>query len=504
MSERRRRGGAARRLSLEERQHLFPWGDRPRGHGEPGADPELDPELDPDAPPAEDLGSLGAVFDGSSEIVVADGAVTIRSFETRAPEVVRYFENRARVGPDGEIQIPSALLDRALRVGVLALGNADVSVNVDYVDKEFQRLAARLDTFLEYRVRELNETFEEVFSEDHGRLGQALQDYLGDGGELSALFDPDRRDSAIGRMRELMRDHFDGEGSKLYRLLDITDPRSPLTKWQRELKEQFNGLRRLIEDYRAEHKEQRAAEQARAAEREKGALKGHDFEEQAFVALAEIADVFGDSAEATGAQAATGGRKLGDVVVTVNERDTRGAQLRMVFEAKDRPVGQRPILRELAGAAKNRGAVAAVAVFGRAEHMPTGSAPFREYGNARYLCLYDKEQPEDRLALQLAYRVARFWALADLMPDAAEVDTRGIREDVDAARTLMKDFSSIKRQVTRVRDSVTGGLAQLEGQLDAMREKLATVFDRIDGRVRDALASDSGADSESDSGSGAD
>lgn len=431
-------------------------------------------------------GRVAVVRDAS--VSVRDDALLVDGWRTRTPEVVRWFADRVEDGEDLD-----ASLDLALKVGVVALSTVGVSVNVDYVEKEFARFTTQLESSLEQRLTQLETTFEEVFADGDGRLAQALQTYLGEGGQLAELFDPNRRDSAVSRIREILADHFDGEASTLHRLLDVTNAASPLSSLRDEMSGQFERLRRLIDDYRRELGEQAAAEvaavQARADEHEKGTQKGREFEQQVFEALNACAGVYGDVAEPTGDAAGSGTSKVGDVVVTVNPRDARGAEVRLVFEAKDKSVGLTPMLRELDAAKDNRAAVAAVAVYSRDEHMPTGSCPFREQGQGRYLALLDKDA-DDQLFVQFAYRIARFWALAELTADGGEVDVRGIREDLEAARHQLQNVSTAKRKLTTLRRSVDEMAGSVEGQLEELRAGLVAVLDRIDARIR--LADGSG------------
>ncbi|MGH3442855.1 MAG: hypothetical protein ACRDUY_12600 [Nitriliruptorales bacterium] len=425
-------------------------------------------------------------------VAVVDGSVRVADWRTSSPEIVRWFEERLEADED-----LAEALELAVRVGALALGRVEPTVNVDYVEKEFERLHRRLEQALEERIHRVERVFEQAFAEEDGHLAQALGDYLGEGGRLAELFDPNRRDSAISRMRELLGEHFDGESSKvaklldgesskLAKLLDASNPEGPLASWQREMTEGFEGLRRLIGDYRTELREQAAAAEAatsaRTEEREKGTHKGREYEETVFGAVNAIAAVFGDLAEPTGDQAAAGGsRKVGDVVVTLNERDTRGASVRLVVEAKDKSVRLTPMLRELGDAIDNRGAAGGIAVFSRAAHMPNGTAPFREQGT-RYLCLLDKDSGED-LALQVAYRTARLAVIASLAGDDVTIDTKGIRDDLEAARHQLQTVATVKGQLTKLRNSLDAGVADVEERLEELRSGLVQILDRLDTRL---------------------
>ena len=84
--------------------------------------------------------------------------------------------------------------------------------------------------------------------------------------------------------------------------------------------------------------------------------------------------------------------KKGDFVLTVDARVARGCDLRVVIEAKDRPMSMRAIREELREARENRGAAVGLVVFTPA-HAPAGVAPFNVVGDEVY-CVIDPEAPE--------------------------------------------------------------------------------------------------------------
>ncbi|MFI5255358.1 MAG: hypothetical protein ACHQ15_07875, partial [Candidatus Limnocylindrales bacterium] len=107
------------------------------------------------------------------------------------------------------------LVERALRIGLTALQDAGVSVNVDVVRREFESLLAQTQATNERAARALEEALRQNFADGDGRLPRTLERFLGDKGALRAyvneLFDPAKRDSAIGRMQELLGRYFDGD-----------------------------------------------------------------------------------------------------------------------------------------------------------------------------------------------------------------------------------------------------------------------------------------------------
>lgn len=338
-----------------------------------------------------------------------------------------------------------SFVERALRIGLLALADAGVSVNVDVVRSEFEKLLNRTELANEKAASALEATLKSNFADGDGRLPRTLEAFLGDRGALrrftADLFDETKRDSAIGRIASLLGTYFDGDASKLAVLLDPTRANSPLHQFAAEVQAGFERLNERLTAIEA-------AAAARGAERARSAAKGGDFEDLLERSLAEMTRGSGDLLERTGTTTGDAIRsKKGDFVITVDERITGGADLRIVIEAKDRPMSTRAIRDELRAARENRGAAVALVVFTPA-HAPSGVAPF-DVRNGDVYCVLDPEAPEVA-NFEAAVRLARLLALStldtrDLALDAAAVShaLAGIREQLEAIRALKAQLTSI-------------------------------------------------------------
>jgi len=118
------------------------------------------------------------------------------------------------VGETPEDERPQ-LVERALRIGLLTLCNAGVSMSADVVKAEFERLYERMEATQESAAKTLATTLREHFGDGEGRLPKTLERFLGDDGQLRRLthdlFDESKRDSAIGRLNDLLGKYFDGD-----------------------------------------------------------------------------------------------------------------------------------------------------------------------------------------------------------------------------------------------------------------------------------------------------
>jgi hypothetical protein len=370
----------------------------------------------------------------------------------------------------------AVLVQRALRIGLTALQSTGVTLNLDAVRAEFERFADKSRTANERAAQTLETVLRSNFADGDGRLPRTLETFLGDRGKLRSmvdeLFDPNRADSAVGRIGTMLGSYFDGDGSRLAQLLDPTRMNSPLHQFRSEVDAGFKALHEKLVALEA-------AQVARGAERARSAAKGGDFEVVLESMLGEIARGANDLLERCGTDAGHDGRsKKGDFILTLDPDLARGAELRVVVEAKDRKVSGREMRDELRAAKTNRDAAVALVVFSPA-HAPSGIAPFDVRSGDVYAVI-DPADP-DPVTLQAAVRLARLLALASLRESEAEVDLAevqaaltGIRECLDTVRGLKTQLTSIAntseaiaRALDKLREAVLAWIGRAERELAA-------------------------------------
>ncbi len=417
----------------------------------------------PAAPPA-DLTSTAVVWIDGERLVVEHVAIVDRG-------LTAFVADRA------EADRP-ALVERALKIGLVALQDAGVSVNVDVVRREFETLVKQNEATNERAAAALEQTLRTNFADVDGRLPRTMEKFLGDRGQLRTfvadLFDESKRDSAIGRIGSLLGTYFDGDASKLARLIDPTRLGSPMYQFREEVSAGFAQLNERLTAIEA-------AAAARATERAKSAAKGADFEDLLEEMLGEIARGCGDLIDRTSDE--TGDvmkSKKGDFVLSIDDSIARGADLRIVIEAKDRAISGRAIRDELREAKTNRGAAVGLVVFSPA-HAPAGIAPFDVRAGDVY-CVVDPAAP-DLATLEAAVRLARLLAAATLVEREVEVDAAAISAALEGIREQLETIKSLKSQLTSIgnatkavwtgldtlRSGVLARVAEAENELKSAR-----------------------------------
>jgi hypothetical protein len=366
------------------------------------------------------------------------------------------------------------LVERALKIGLVALQDAGVTVNVDVVRREFEGLLQQSQATNDRAAAALEQTLRMNFADNDGHLPRTLEKFLGDRGQLrmfvADLFDETKRDSAIGRIGRLLGTYFDGDASKLAQLIDPTRIGSPMFQFREEVSAGFAKLNERLTAIEA-------AAAARASERAKSTAKGGDFENVLEAMLGDLARANGDILDRTGAD--TGDvmkSKKGDFVLTLNDGLARGADLRIVVEAKDRAMSGRAIRDELREAKTNRGAVVGLVIFSTL-HAPAGIAPFDIRAGDVY-CVIDPLAP-DPATLEAAVRLARLLAAATLLEHEVEIDAAavsaalaGIREQLELVKTLKSQLTSVSNATKAVwsgldllRSNILARVSEAESEL---------------------------------------
>ena len=359
------------------------------------------------------------------------------------------------------------LVERALRVGLTAIQSVGVTVNVDAVRAEFQGLLRQTEAANERASIALDTLLRQNFADGEGRLPRTLEKFLGDKGQLRSfvdeLFDEAKRDSAIGRMKVLLGNYFDGDASRLAVLLDPTRLGSPLHQFRSEVAAGFKEIGEKLAAIEA-------ASAARASERAKGSAKGADFESAVEGMLGEIARGSGDILERTGTETgAMAASKKGDFVLTLNPDAAAGCELRLVIECKDRYVSGRAMRDELREAKSNRDAAVAVVVFTPA-HAPAGIAPFDVRAGDVY-CVIDPAAPE-LATLEAAVRLGRLLALQTLKDHDVEVDAAAIAASLNGVREQLETLRALKVTLTSIGSSAKDVYAGLDKLRDGILARL--------------------------------
>ncbi len=364
----------------------------------------------------------------------------------------------------GEAEDPEGAIHRVLRTGAQAIRVARVSIETDVVD---QRVAAMTDTMREAvdeAAAKVTAATAQLFDQDEGEVPAALAAFKQSFDRaLGNAFDPTRKQSVVSLIEDMVgatvQKLADEQLRAFRRTLDPDSGDSPLARVVQAVKDQTSEvnqqLRQLVQTLEVD--------KARSEGLARSAVKGLAYEDLVVRTVAPIAAMGGDLAEGVGRETGSSGTKAGDVVVTISPEDVNGANVCYTLEAKDRKLGRKAILHELDLAIANRGALAAVAVFARADQAP-GYVPFQTHGD-KAIAVFDKDELDDR-ALRLACMWARWVTRRKAATPSATLDVTRIEGHLDKARRAMQASASVKRAHSTARNAIAAATEQFDGLVD--------------------------------------
>ncbi len=420
----------------------------------------------------------------------------------------------------------------ALRIGVLALRQAQGRIDADHVRAEgervLERLAAALREHRETVAAHVASTLHDYFDPENGRfpervdrlvrkdgeleqllrrqvggadsaLALTLDRHVGQGSALAGL--PTTLASAVAELLREQRDSFlgefslDNEDGALTRLIrqvtenngalgkdlrermaevvrefSLNDDGSALARLKREILRVLDGEREESAKFRAEVRETLLTLDARKKEAARSTRHGHDFEAAVHAFVRDRATRSGDVAEAAGTTAGRIPRcKVGDAVVTLGPEHV-AAGARIVVEAKERGnVSLADALAEIATARENREAQVGLFVYS-ARVAPDGVESFARFGSD-VVVVWDAEDPGTDVWLIAGLEVARALCAA---ASAGLDDERAA--DLDA---LEGAISAVEKQaeglevIRRLAGSVRNGGQKILDRVASMRDGLA-------------------------------
>jgi hypothetical protein len=422
--------------------------------------------------------------EGSGSVRVVEDRIVIERLTIADEETARVVRDRAEAGEE-----PARSVRRAIEIGTRVLDREDTAIEVDYVRREFERLASLHSESVEEANRDAVERIEEGLrralggEEGPGALGEALESHTEELSEQIAETFGEDREGAVQAQIKRMLEQRDEEFLRRLTADDAHNPLAPmlstLRSWAKERKEDQD-----LRDQRLEEKLDgllsRAAElagldqgrEALAEAEEAGTRKGRSFEERVDRALERIAATRGDASLHTGGELAEGGGKKGDTLIELGAA-SGPSQGRIVFEAKDKRLSNNDAWRELNEAMAARAASFAVLVVAGEDRVPAGRQTLVEYEGNKLIVAVDRDEPAG-LALEVAYRLAAARVVMgrerDLTVDPAEVHVAA-----EEAVSCLKQAQSIKSTLTGIKTSSEKARASLDEMVEGVRARLERI-----------------------------
>lgn len=395
---------------------------------------------------------------------LAGDELVLEEFRERDPDVVAF----ARESDDVE-----SAAHRCLAMGARVLRLSGATLDSELVEHRFAEMTSDLDRQIISFADRVEESAKGLLDDEDGELALALRKWMEDTETLlGSTFDETSKKSAIAKVEKVLEDARDEQVRAMKRLLDSDNEDSPFGRWRDEIVKTIKENSSSIENALDELREQLQVKSATAAEHEKTAIKGFDFEQDVLACIESLVTPHEDVPEHVGEVTGSAASKTGDIVVNVNPADTPGRTVRYVIEVKDKAMPLKRALDELDAAIRNRDAHAGVMVFASPTSCPS-KEPFQCFDHKAIVVL-DKETM-DAAALRLACLWARWTAAREVagLPYAFDLDhVRGL---LDAARRSLKTVTSVKGDHTKAKkaiDDASRHIAELQNELTSTLDLL--------------------------------
>ncbi|MDQ2938970.1 MAG: hypothetical protein M3R23_00395, partial [Actinomycetota bacterium] len=238
---------------------------------------------------------------GEGTVRVLEDRIVVEDLTIADRDTARVVRERAEAGEE-----PARTVRRTIEIGSRVLDREDTAAEVDFVRREFERMAAehrdQVDARNQQTVERVEAEVRRAFGaeESGGLLGAALESHSsGLTDQLAELFE-DGRDSAVqARIKEMLEKRDDA----FLRTLSADDEANPLhpvlaavRNWAKERRDDQNArdeklekkLDQLLQEAAALGGMQRGSEELAAAV-EAGTQKGFDFEDVVHEEIERIA-----------------------------------------------------------------------------------------------------------------------------------------------------------------------------------------------------------------------
>lgn len=387
-----------------------------------------------------------------AEIEIDGDEVTINSLVIDSAELVAYLD-------DYEEDARAEALEGLIEIALDIRSKFQTDLETQNIKDSAESVIASIEQAYEQMVEDLNEKLAEIVDPEKGPVIKALDKATGD--NLKNLLSPESIEgsldpSPIARLRTLIA--------------------ADLAAHQRRVDDSLEAIKAKLRINQGSRKT---------------AADGTDFEVKVDKIIQDYAQIFGDSAESTGAKAESGGSKKGDTKVTLNNDDTMGNICTLLWEAKTdkdfkskatQRVIDDQVKKELNAVLADRGGDAAILVLDSEGIDMDVQTPWKEYDGNKLLIIVDTFAPDTDL-IRLAYLWGRWKSRSSIGDLKAEIDLDGIRGSFDAMQLRLKDLRNVKKSHNDAIKSIeiAGGL--LKSFRDDIRSMMEDLADMVNVKI---------------------
>jgi hypothetical protein len=410
-------------------------------------------------------------------------SIEITNFTITDSTVVSVFKNEEDNGTN-----LSTYLENVISIGTKTLGLASAGAGVerlkDSITAAQDAIAGnvkKMDAGFAESTKKVQVEFEKIITELTGdesplatQVNELLETFTKDIEDMTASeASPIRAgikaqiDAMASKLIDDVMRQNKAQKSELAKLMDPTDPTSPL----RGLFDQVKGITNALEDVRQELK----TEVAVAEVVEVTTLGGGKYEEVSVAAVQRIASYAGDDCVPTGDVTGRVPRsKKGDGVVDL--KVGASVHARIVLEAKNSPLSKKQWEAEMAGSKENRAASGFIGLCKNLVDMPNASR-LMILDSQSIVIAYDPAIDDPQL-LALVYQLVKINSLAN-SGNLEDLDVAEVNRNIEEAVMMLGQFDALQKTAA----SIENAGKKLKDDLKEIRtyvlERLANVKSAI-------------------------
>lgn len=409
------------------------------------------------------------------------------------PQNGRFNERVERlVRQDGELEkLMRAQMEQAERTLADTLTRhvgADSTLMQHLAPGDSNRFLNALREHVEKTLTVQGETILREFSLDNSegaltRLVRELKDKHGEAadglnkriGEVVQEFSLDNDQSALSRLVKRVEE---AQG-RISSEFSLDAENSALARMKRELTQMIEAQNRTAQEFQTQVVSALDAMRARKAAEAASTTHGHDFQQDGFTILQDLATRAGDIAEDTGSSVGLIPRsKVGDAVITLGA-DNAAAGARIAVEFKeDASYTLKTTLEEIDTARKNRDAGVGLFVHSR-RTAPAGLETLARHGND-IVVIWDTEDESSDAYLKAGFMAAKALTVRARLENAERTaDFQAIDKSLTEIQRQVRYLdeirtwsSTIKNNAEKVIDRVERMQKALDGELETLGQQV--------------------------------
>ncbi len=411
------------------------------------------------------------------------------------------------------------LIKRSIKIGVMALRNAVITVDTNYVQKEVERLITEIDSNLKMNLGKegMKGELEKTFGKG-GYLENNLKERFKDHDTVIAeIFREDNINSPLYKIKRFMEENSKQIDDNIYKRLDPGNKDSLLFRLKDEIIKRIDDIKKVsdtgtmnesIENIKAANRNEsesikrdiqgfkddynnKFTDVKKSLYEEIGSiknvvtdtntelaklikekqivdittLKGMKFEDVLFGSLSTMAlKKYGDTIDVVNL---SGGDKAGDIIINI-----KGSQDKIIVKAestnKENVQISDTILRQLNSTMKERGTEYGIKVY--ENELPGEIGPIL-IGDNKIVCSYLRGSTFQGYPLEVAYEILR----SSILRKSVGIDSKDIKLHIDNIVRYLNTIQHITGNLTKMENICSN----TKGQIDELRKSISSELDQM-------------------------